>query len=108
LQSEGSIDDIGVPGQQLYAGRRGRIPGGYRKSHADLYHPRRLDDVHAINGPWEAVVHAGADLRLDGTEPAYHRALVRPDEVESRGQMGSKKKDKNAKDPIAIAKPEAR
>ena len=53
-------------------------------------------------------MHAGADLRLDGTEPAYHRALVRPDDVESRGQMGSKKKDKNAKDPIAIAKPEAR
>jgi hypothetical protein len=54
------------------------------------------------------VVHAGADLRLDSTETAYHRALVRPDDVESRCQMGSKKKDKNAKDPIAITKPEAR
>jgi hypothetical protein len=53
-------------------------------------------------------VHAGADLRLDGTEPTHHRALVRPDDVESRGQMGSKKKNKNTKDPIGIAKPEAR
>ncbi|HTE97219.1 MAG TPA: hypothetical protein VK621_01050, partial [Bradyrhizobium sp.] len=52
-------------------------------------------------------MHAGTDLGLDGTEPAHYRTLVRPDNVESRGQMSSKK-DKNAKDQIAIAKPEAR
>jgi len=69
LQNEGSIDDIGVPSHQLHAGRRGRFTDGYRKSHADFLHAGRLDDVQAINGPRKAVVHAGADLGLDGTEP---------------------------------------
>jgi hypothetical protein len=48
-------------------------------------------------------VYAGADLGLDGTEPAHHRALVCPDDIEARGQMGSQKKAKDGEDPIAMA-----
>jgi hypothetical protein len=53
-------------------------------------------------------VHAGTYLSVDGTEPAHHRALVRPDDVESRGKIGCKKKDEKAWNPVATAKPEAR
>jgi hypothetical protein len=79
----------------------------YRKSHADFHDTRGLDDVQPIDGPREAVVHAGTDVGVDGTEPAHHCALVSAHDIESRGQINCKKKDKDAKKP-AIAKAETR
>ena len=33
------------------------------------------------------IVHAGSDLLCDGTEPTHHRTLIRPDDIEARGQV---------------------
>src|SRR5262249_24910591 len=99
LQNEGSIDDVGVSSHQLHAGRHGRFTDGYRKSHTDFFHAGRLDDVKAINGPGEAVMHAGADLGLDGTKPTHHRALVRLYDIEAGCQISSQKKANDGEDP---------
>ena len=40
-----------------------------------------------VDRPWQAIVHAGSDLICHSPEPAHHRALIGPDNVEARGQV---------------------
>ena len=63
------------------------ISGRQNESHADFHDARGLDDVDLVDRPWGTIVNAGSDLICHCPEPAHHRALIRPDDVEARGQV---------------------
>ena len=103
LQDQATLRMLVSPVKSSMPGGISPSPDGKTNPDADFHDARRLDDVDAVDRPWQPVVHAGSDLICHSPEPAHYRTLIGPDDVEARGQVQREQDWKRDRKPEAAA-----